>query len=195
MKCWQCPIDCRFVCDRDVRAKRQMHATTYAHTIDHFVASWVCLFFFRSSRVYLAAAHLLSFCFAFDHNNSKQFISSSMRILLVVTRGNRLAIIRFTFFFCCFATRFWGFWMLVRTLKHRTVCEFASFRWIRVCCVFRLARLASHWLLVVNEMSCRRLFRIGRVVQLSVFTLDKTARILALVFESMPNDSTMTTMR
>lgn len=42
MKCWQCPIDCRFVCDRDVRAKRQMHATTYAHTIDHFV---VCFFF------------------------------------------------------------------------------------------------------------------------------------------------------
>lgn len=71
---------------------------THTQSITSLLRECVC-FFFRSSRVYLAAAHLLSFCFAFDHNNSKQFISSSMRILLVVTRGNRLAIIRFTFFF------------------------------------------------------------------------------------------------
>lgn len=125
------------------------------------------LFFFFS--------FLVSFCFAFDHSDSKQFISSAKRVLLVVAGGNRLAIFASVCFFFFFLARFRGFWMLgqsawVRARPQTLNSMWIWFRWIRVVCVCvffsALARTCTGidcWLLFDNKMSRVRLFQVAVV--------------------------------
>lgn len=148
MKCWQCPIDCRFVCNWEMCAERQMRTQRHTHTqsiISLLLLSSWCF------SLFLHFSFLVSFCFAFDHNDSRQFISSLKRILLVVAGGNRLAVFASVCFFfsSLFIGHFRGFWMLeqrawVRARPQNTeqYVNLISFRWIRVVLCFFFF---SHW--------------------------------------------------